>query len=213
MSREDYITKETEPFMIIEEKKQLKAYNDPKFSIILDILRKGPMPIRDITFEYNNRIDKPKTEITVYNYLKSLQDVNLVIIAGQRLVRGSTATTQLFARRAQLMFPMTLITDGYWETENSQELIETTRHLMSFYTGDSPAEADELKVLLKNIYSIPSIKLKDYVTNYSDSLRTIFSDSTQEEVREVVNLFSLVMILLESEVYEKELKKCYSCFN
>ena len=210
MSREDYIITEPEPFMIIENKKQLRAYNDPKLALLLDILRKGPMPIKDITYEYNRRLGKPKSEITVYNYLKSLQDVDLVIIAGQRLVRGSTATTHLYARKAQLMFPMVLMTDKYWETENSKELIETTKQLMSFYTNTSPPDSTELKNLLKIIYSIPSLKLKDYITRFSDSLRVIFSDSKQEEVREVINLFSLVMILLESKKYEDELKKCFS---
>ncbi|MCE7743239.1 MAG: hypothetical protein GOP50_12385 [Candidatus Heimdallarchaeota archaeon] len=209
MSREDHITHEPEPFMIIEDKKQLKAYNDPKLVILLDLLRKGHMPIRDITFEYNKRISKAKSEITIYNYLKSLQDVDLVMVSGQRLVRGSSATTQLYSRKAQLMFPMTLMTDKYWETENSKELIEATRELMSFHTNGSPAESNDLKALLKNLYSVPSVKLKDYVTKYSDSLKTIFSDSSQEEVRDVINLFSLVMILLEPEKYAKDLKKCF----
>jgi len=207
MSREDYITHEPEPFMIIEDKKQLKAYNDPKLVILLDLLRKGPMPIRDIKFEYNKQISKNKSEITIYNYLKLLQDVGLVMVSGQRLVRGSTATTLLYSRKAQFMFPMTLMTDKYWETENSQDLIEATRELMSFHTNKPPAESADLKSLLINLYSVPTMKLKDYVSKYSDSLKTIFSDSTQEEVREVINLFSLVMILLEPEKYEKDLKK------
>jgi hypothetical protein len=209
MSREDYITQEPEPLMFIEDKKQLKAYHDPKYIVLLDLLRKGPYTVKEVTFEYNRFIDKPKSEITIYNYIKALQDVGLVIETGQRLVRGSTATTKLYARKAHLMFPMTIMTQKYWETEEGSELIETTRNLMSFHTGNPPSERNDMQNLLKNIYSIPSTKLKGYVSNYGDSLRTIFTDCTQDEVREVINLFSLVMILLESEKYEKELKKCF----
>ena len=210
MSREDYITLETEPLMIIEDKKQLKAYNDPKYILILDLLRRGPLSIGEIAFLYNQQIDKAKSEITIYNYLKTLQDVGLVIETGQRLVRGSTATTKLYARKAHLMFPMTLVTEKYWGTEEGAEIIEATRNLMSFHTNQPPTTGKDLQILLRKIYSIPTMKLKDYVNNYGDSLRTIFSECTQEEVREVIDLFSAVMILLESDRYEKELKKCFS---
>ncbi len=209
MSREDYIIQEPEPLMIVEDKKQLKAYNDPKFAILLDLLRKGPMPIKEITFEYNKHVSKPKSEITIYNYIKSLQDVDLVIKAGQRLIRGSTAATQLYSRKALLMIPMTMMSEGFWDTENGKELLNTIRQLLAFYTGESPVDTPNFKKLLIHIYSIPTEKLKGYVTNYSDSLRAIFTGSSQEEVREVINLFSLVMILLESEQYDMNLKTCF----
>lgn len=209
MSLEDYIITEPDPIMIVENKKQLKVYNDPKLVLLLDLLRKGPMTIREIADEYNKRIENPKSEITIYNYLKSLQDAGLVIIAGQRLVHGSTAATQLYSRKAHLMITMTLMTDKYWETEESQELLEAARIIMYYYTGIKLAEITNLKALLKNLYSIPSARIKDFVNNYSDSLKYIFTNSTQEEVSETINLFSLAMILLESEKFEKELKNCF----
>ncbi len=209
MSLGDYITVEQKPLMLIEGKKQLKAYNDPKLAILLETLRKGPMTVREITYEYNRRIPKPKSEITIYNYIKTLEDADLVILAGQRISYGSTSATQLFSRKAQLMFPMVLMTDKYWETEESKELLDASRSLVSFHTGEDSPSSSDLKALLQNIYSVSSLKLKEFVTSYGDSLKTILADSSQEEVRETVNLFSLVMILLEPEKYANELKKCF----
>ena len=73
----------------------------------MSILREGPKTVREITAAFNkeakkaNKID-PKSEKTIYRYLRVLEEMEIIIAAGQRVVIGKTTTEKLYMRTARM---------------------------------------------------------------------------------------------------------------
>lgn len=206
---EDLITVHSKPLFIIQNRKQLKAYSDSILSKIIRILRSGPATIKEIASSYNKTNIPPKSEISIYNYVRKLEDVGLVINAGRRTPRFSTATENLYANVALVMIPMALIERKYWETGESKKLIEIARKLISFHTQkDDPSHSD-LKELLLKVYSTKSLELSSFFDKNKRKINEIFKDSSTEEIGRVVILLSLVMIFRYPESYNKEFQQSF----
>ncbi len=203
------ITVQSKPLFIIQNRKQLKAYSDPNLSKIIRILRSGPATIKEIASSYNKTNIPPKSEISIYNYVRKLEDVGLVINAGRRTPRFSTATENLYANVALVMFPMVLIERKYWESEESKKLIEIVRKLISFHTNKDDSSHNDLKELLLKIYSLTSLELSSFFDKNKRKINEIFKDSSTEEIMRVVKLLSLVMIFRHPESYNKELQQSF----
>ncbi|MFX0013373.1 MAG: hypothetical protein ACFFB2_02095 [Promethearchaeota archaeon] len=92
---------------IIDDEETLKKLEDSNFDVIISLLRKGPMTVKEITTAFNKEAKKSKTiesksEKTIYRYLKALEEINIVVGAGQRVVIGKTATEKLYMRTARI---------------------------------------------------------------------------------------------------------------
>ncbi len=92
---------------IIEDEETLKKLEDPNYELIMSILRKRPMTVKGIATAFNEKAKKssniePKSEKTIYRYLKDLEELGIIIAAGQRVTIGKTATEKLYMRTARM---------------------------------------------------------------------------------------------------------------
>jgi hypothetical protein len=197
------------PLFIITNRKQLKAYNDPNLSRIIRILRTRPLTIKEITSNYNKVYEPTKSEGSIYNYIKKLESVGLVINAGRKVPLFSTASEILYGNIAHVMFSMVLIERKYWESEDSMKLIDIARQLISFHTQSENPLHDDLKELFLKIYSTSSLELSNFFDKNKKEIDEIFKESSAEEIRRVVNLLSIVMVFRNPENYMEELRKCF----
>ncbi|OLS32671.1 MAG: hypothetical protein HeimAB125_06390 [Candidatus Heimdallarchaeota archaeon AB_125] len=197
------------PLFIITNRKQLKAYNDPNLSKIIRILRTRPLTIKEITSNYNKANEPPKSEGSIYNYIKKLESVGLVITAGRKVPLFSTASEILYGTIAYVMFPMVLIERKYWETEESKQLIEVARQLISFHTGSEDPSHDDMKELFLKIYATSLLELSKFFDENKKAIDETFKDSSAGEIRRVVNLLSIVMVFRNPGNYTEELQKCF----
>lgn len=95
------------PVKIINTSQAIGLLEDPDYYIIIEILRKKPMTIREIEDAYNLKATDhetvgSKSYNTIYRYLKALEKADLVISAGKRIEFGKTASETLFSRTAKL---------------------------------------------------------------------------------------------------------------
>jgi DNA-binding transcriptional ArsR family regulator len=95
------------PVKIINTSQAMKLLDDPDYYIIIEILRKKPMTIREIEEAYSLKAADhetvgAKSYNTIYRYLKALEKEGLVIPAGKRIEFGKTASETLFSRTAKL---------------------------------------------------------------------------------------------------------------
>lgn len=92
---------------IVDSPQAIRLLEDPDYYIIIEILRKRPMTIREIEDAYKLRAAEhervePKSYNTIYRYLKALEKEGLVTAGGKRVEFGKTASETLFSRTAKL---------------------------------------------------------------------------------------------------------------
>ncbi len=95
------------PVKIVTSPQALKILDDPDYYIIIEILRRKPMTIREIEDAYRLRAAdhetvEAKSYNTIYRYLKAFEKEDLVVAAGKRIEFGKTASETLFSRTAKL---------------------------------------------------------------------------------------------------------------
>ena len=92
---------------IVDTPQAIRLLEDPDYYIIIEILRKRPMTIREIEDAYKLRAAdhetvESKSYNTIYRYIKALEKEGLVISGGKRVEFGKTAAETLFSRTAKL---------------------------------------------------------------------------------------------------------------
>lgn len=95
---------------VIEDEKTLKILTDPNYGVIISILRKKPMTVQEIKKSYDKEAKMcdtitEKSSKTIYRYLKVLEEAGMVVVAGQRVIIGKTASEKLYMRTAQIFEP------------------------------------------------------------------------------------------------------------
>ena len=146
MDYRDIITFEQQPVLIIgneekidykdaktgEKKSVLKAslLGDPLYSPILTALKKGPLTVRELEKAYEKLANEPKSDKTLYRYLKFLEKAGLVAPAGQRVTVGKTATEALYARTAKLFYASFAYND-LWECSFCNEVLTKVAKILS----------------------------------------------------------------------------------
>lgn len=92
---------------IVDSLQAIRLLEDPDYYIIIEILRKRPMTIREIEDAYKLRAAdhetvESKSYNTIYRYIKTLEKEGLVTPGGKRVEFGKTAAETLFSRTAKL---------------------------------------------------------------------------------------------------------------
>jgi DNA-binding transcriptional ArsR family regulator len=210
---QDVLHFEPAPIMIVKDMKAIKLLEDPSYYLIVKVLRMGPMTIKEIETAYNNAaarsdIFESKSYNTIYRYLKTLEEANLVTAAGKRVAFGKTASETLFSRTAKMFHYG--ITIPY-----------------SDMGADSQRVADHIVKAMKYIYDGYELSegcLRDYMNEFSDAithqieslieradektLQTIAIGEFEEmlKVLDYVGIFGI--ILNQPDVFQK-LTKCF----
>lgn len=121
----DVLTYKPVLIKIIRDEETVKILKDANYYLLIKILRKGPMTVRELTEAYGKEAIKsesyePKSDKTIYRYLKTLEKADLVVPAGQRVVIGKTATETLFSRTARV-FDVHGKKPAWWKSEKGEQ--------------------------------------------------------------------------------------------
>ncbi len=104
---QDVINFQPQAIEIVKNRERYRLLMDPDYYLVIDVLKKGPMTIKEIEAAYAGLAEarknvEPKSYNTIYRYLKTLETADLVAVAGKRIEFGKTASETLFARTARL---------------------------------------------------------------------------------------------------------------
>lgn len=110
-----------------------KSSHVPLFHVLQD----GPMTIKELTKRYNEVASIPKTQKTMYRYIKTLKDVNLVIEMGYRVIQGKKTTQKLYGPISRNIAYIGEF-DPDWETDQRQWLIDSLIKMLEFLHPDLP---------------------------------------------------------------------------
>ncbi len=195
---------------IIDSPQAIRLLEDPNYYIIIEILRKRPMTIREIEDAYSLRAADhetvgSKSYNTIYRYLKALEKEGLVIPGGKRVEFGKTASETLFSRTAKLFhygsFP-DMSKDGL---DFANRII---KGLMLAYGGSKETEAC-LREVVKEI----SRRMNDAITKIAEAdhkgqLGDIMSGEWEIMIK-TLDYIAFYGIILNHPELVKKLQDCF----
>ena len=207
---------------VIEDRHLLDIIKDDVYNPIIDSLRERPMTIKELTERYNKIIKKralkigiPKAEFekmkrsekSIYRYVNDLIDVNLVTVAGRRVVIDRTASENLYGRTAKV-YLMKHEGEDYWDKEEAQEFLFKIARMLSLIL-DKPVPTN--KCLAKILNELDNNRLKEVFQGLEekyDEVSEILLDGTIKESNKILDIVSVLTRIWNSEEYLEQLKNC-----
>lgn len=198
---------------VLSDDKTHKVLANPNHEVIIPILRKGPMTVQEITKAFNeiskkSDVIEEKSDKTIYRYLKTLEEVGVVVAAGQRVVMGKTATEKLYMRTARVFEIRFKYID--WMGEEGNEWAERFGTLVGY---------------MLNIDQIPSVKcIQEFFAKWNkarfaatEKLASIVPEDEMEiittsDLRELTETFARVYIFSTLIDQPELLEQLHQCF-
>ena len=193
---EDIFTKI--PVFTAEEKKILKAkkaYDESDVKLVVGKIK-----------EY--KISKEqKSEKTIYRYVKDLTQANLIVPAGQRVVIGKTATETLYARKAKI-FILRQHFDDTWRCDECKTTLDRVGKMLALSLNIKQPKIDCLAKLMSAIDMFQEDEQIRLFEQYDEELKEIIKDCSFTETNRLLETFKTIYLLVKSEEFKDELKKC-----
>ncbi|UCG00751.1 MAG: winged helix-turn-helix transcriptional regulator [Candidatus Heimdallarchaeota archaeon] len=196
---------------VIDDEKTLRALIDPNYEKIIAILRKKPKTVQEITADFNKKAEmchltEPRTNKTIYRYLKTLEELGLVIPAGQRVVVGKTASENLYARTA-LIFQRG---DIDWMSEEGSDWAHRFATILGYMLGISTQEASTecIQKFFKNWSETKLTILEGFAKTASDDILELITEGEWEELIHFTDWVYIFGTLIEEPKLLEELHDC-----
>ncbi|MFX1577630.1 MAG: hypothetical protein ACFFCF_10725 [Promethearchaeota archaeon] len=213
MEHQDVITFKPERIKIVYDKKINEILFDPNHAPIIHSLRKGPMTVREIEEAYAAEANKnpeieAKSDKTIYRYLKVLENAELVVPAGQRVVIGKTATETLFSRTADV-FITGQSEQEYWSCEAGKNLCANIATMLSKILGDKKADKNCIMKFMNEFDAIGNKFIIGLVEEADDEMIDLITGIDWAYKDKILNFVSIFAIALKNpEIFEK-LQACF----
>jgi hypothetical protein len=189
-------------------RKVVELINDKRLSPIINVLRSGPMTIKEIKMGYDDLAGKPKKEMTIYRYVKQLEKGGLVVQAGRRVEMNKTATEILYSRTGKIFYNIDLSKD-YWGTVKSKKVLEILKGMLTIYPKFKISSDANLMDLVTKLYALINTEVAKLLEESSEKIPELFDDKTYDEVSKTINILQLFVLLSNPEIYEDEWKKIF----
>tara|TARA_B100000287_G_scaffold276734_1_gene260676 strand:+ start:202 stop:852 length:651 start_codon:yes stop_codon:yes gene_type:complete len=204
----DIIEFKPELIQVIHDTEISKLIIDDLYLPILKVLRKGPMTVKEIEKEYNKIANSPKSDKTLYRYLKTLQDANLVKTAGQRVISGKTATEKLFSRTAYAFHLVNEQID-FWQTSDGIKLTNTLGTILQPLIPNKKVNIEKLGQFIEKLSSERINMLEQMLSTSDPSLIEGISNYNWQRFTLFYNLGGLFGLLLTDPHKVTDLTKCF----
>lgn len=209
----DVITYDPVGLKIIGDEKGVQTLKDPNLYPIVAILRKKPMTVKEIEIAYSEEAKKynthePKSDKTIYRYLKTLEAAGLVIPAGQRVVIGKTATETLFSRTAHIF--LTRVEESkWWESKDGREFVEKIGGPVGYNLGDYEPSIECLTKLMARLDNAKQAELANIASTEDKQLLSQLSGKDWHHINKLLYYIGTFSVFLKHPEYLDELRRCF----
>ncbi len=212
---EDVINFVPAPMMNIQDWETYDIHRHRDYFPILNILLQGPMTVRDLTAAYNkwckeHGSPKPKSDKTIYRYLRTLGEYGLVVPAGRRVVFGKTATETLYARAAAFIRYYDFAPE-FWEHEMSWFFSRGVAIGTERIAEGLKPDAKCLRALLIEFIENVESNIHVFVTTASkDELEVVRAIGENHFIEEALRYAGILGTIINHPELVKKLKDCFS---
>jgi hypothetical protein len=181
----------------------------PKYEPILNALKEGPLTVEELEEKYNKIAKSPKSAKTLYRYLKFLEKAGLVMNAGQQLLKDQNATRVLYSRTASIFYP-SHVPEDLWECDFCQRVLEGAAKIISLKEGVPKQTKENIKKIMSVVDQHIFDELSDIFEKNSREASEIFLNSSSYETSRINHVASILLLLLNPSVYEKQVKEIFN---
>ncbi|MFX1476186.1 MAG: winged helix-turn-helix domain-containing protein, partial [Promethearchaeota archaeon] len=188
---QDVLTFHSKPVKIIRDEKLAKLLKEQAYYLIVKVLRKGPMTVREIEKAYRKEAlscegCEPKSDKTIYRYLKVLEDADLVVPAGQRVVIGKTATETLFARTARIFLLHSADKPSWWFEKEGEKIAAKVGALLAHLLDVKTHSVKCLQEAFQELDKAREQELERLVATAGDKALEYMTEGEFKEIDKIV---------------------------
>ena len=210
---QDVIHFEPAPIMIVKDMKAIKLLEDPSHYLIVKVLRMGPMTIKEIETAYSKAaarsdIFESKSYNTIYRYLKTLEEANLVIAAGKRVAFGKTASETLFSRTAKMFHYGFTIPYSDMGADSQRVADHIVKAMKYIYEGYDLSE-DCLRDYLDGFSNAVTHEIERLIERADEKTLQTIAIGEFEEMLKVLDYVGIFGIILNQPDILQKLMKCF----
>ena len=172
------------------------------------------MTVREITAAFNEEAKKSsnidsKSEKTIYRYLKVLEELGMIIAAGQRLIMGKTATEKLYMRTARMYERRYKYID--WLGQEGNEWASRFSTLVSsiFSTEKKQPSAKYIQEFFANWTKVKKTELEKMATLAPDDVVEIITGCDLRDLSEIVARVYIFGTFMNQPDLLKQLRSCF----
>jgi len=211
--QQDVLTYKPIPVKIIRDAKTAKTLRDPLYFPIIKALRKGPMTVRELEEAYkifatDSEAQEPKSDKTIYRYLKVLQDADVVVPAGQRVVMGKTATETLFTRTARAFLMQAEDTKPEYK-EKGRRMVQRISKLLGRVHGDREPDLECCEKFFTKFEKEATALAEQLLDSADEETLELATTGDWEEIDQVMDDVSVFGVLLKRPELLEELNRCF----
>ncbi|MFX1283172.1 MAG: hypothetical protein ACFFB5_05930 [Promethearchaeota archaeon] len=201
----------------ITDNDSIKLFKDKNLSSVIEFLRthKGPMTVTELENAFKNT-GKKKSDKTIYRYLKTLEEANLVIQAGKRVFKTDKKklkTQTLYMRTAKIFFPIMDLEEkeelSEEEQQQEEKMIEAIGISIGKYMNVKLISTDCLKEFLKKFYREGASLPRTIIQNASDEITDLLTDLDWKFIESAVKTINFLVILSDKTNWQIELANCF----
>lgn len=182
--------------------------NDKKLFSIINVLRSGPLTIKEIREGYNLLVEKPKNEMTVYRYVKLLEKGGLIAKAGRKVDVEKNVTQILYSRTGTVFYTIDS-SRKYWETDAGNDLINMVSSILKIYPKFKSTSEENLRVLIIEVFTKVISEVSTILEETGEKNPALFTSTTYVGMSKAIDILQVFVLLAKPELYEEDWKKCF----
>ena len=201
------ITREQLGVKVLTDAKIIDMLFDIVYEPIIIVLREGPMTIKTLVDKYNDIAAEPKSEMTIYRYVKELGKHDIVAEVGKIVTTGQSASETLYGRTAKIFWNLT-DKEHYWSGDDSKRTLSAIRDLLALYKKDTKITAENLGNLLTKTANKSNQELAAFFETNNAGINEIISGYSFKEVDKIFDYLGNLILLMHIGDFEEELEQC-----
>lgn len=210
---QDVLTYKPMLIKFLRDEEAVRMLKDVNYYPIIKILRKGPMTVRELEKAYSKEAAKsesckPKSEKTIYRYLKALEKADLVVPAGQRVVMGKTATETLFSRTARV-FDFHGKEPAWWKSEKGEQSVRWIGILLGRFYNNREPSIKCLQNFIIQFETAKEVELKKLLATADEEILEHITAGEWDEMKETLYYIEHLNLLLSQPDLLERLRSCF----
>ncbi len=193
-----------------DERDMAKVYSDENLGLIIKVLRKGPMTVKELVKGFEEEGMK-KSDKSIYRYLKELIELKFVARAGKRINSIDEKDLQsetIYIRTAKIFLTMGLKHKSEKiGKEKIEKLFEVIYSLLQQKYSTKVISIDSVKKLLTKFDEVKENLLVELLENANKSTLKKISEVDWDLISYMIEYTSWLALLLDLDI-EKEIEKC-----
>ncbi len=191
----------------------INILRNPNYYLIVKVLQKGPMTVRDLEKAYKEAAEKtelfePKSNKTIYRYMKILEQADLIKPAGQRMNIGKTVTETLFSRTASV-FLILGEEPEWWKSKEGMEVARRIGKIVSHLLDSSEPPISEIQELLIQYQQTNESEQERLMTTAPEKIVQLITEGDFDQLNKVNDFVQIFMTFMRNPSLFKKLRRLF----